>query len=238
MGTVWTPSYLEGFSVTLDFYDIEIQDAIISVSAQNIADNCVDATGGPDANFCDAVDRDPTTNDIELVRSGFLNASAFNTSGVDVEMRYNFALESFSLPGELRLSLFVNKLLELERFEFQDRPDEINVEVGEVGDPELQARMSATYNLDDFSVTWQARYIDRVVTYDVSPGGGSPEDLESGYVPSVTTHDLSFNYIVNNNLRVYAGLRNVFDKLPVGWTNNPLYDLIGRRAYAGVTVNF
>ncbi|PCH97207.1 MAG: TonB-dependent receptor [Gammaproteobacteria bacterium] len=238
VGTVWTPSYLEGFSVTLDFYDIEIQDAIISVSAQNIADNCVDATGGPDANFCDAVDRDPTTNDIELVRSGFLNASAFNTSGVDVEMRYNFALESFSLPGELRLSLFVNKLLELERFEFQDRPDEINVEVGEVGDPELQARMSATYNLDDFSVTWQARYIDRVVTYDVSPGGGSPEDLESGYVPSVTTHDLSFNYIVNNNLRVYAGLRNVFDKLPVGWTNNPLYDLIGRRAYAGVTVNF
>ena len=132
----------------------------------------------------------------------------------------------------------MNKLLELEQFEFQDRPDEIDVEVGETGDPEWQARMSATYSLDDLSVTWQARYIDRVVTYDVSPGGGSPEDLAQGYIPSVTTHDLSFNYIVSENVKVNAGLRNIFDKLPKGWTNNAMYDLVGRRAYAGVTVNF
>ncbi|KGJ93152.1 TonB-dependent receptor plug domain-containing protein [Colwellia psychrerythraea] len=238
VGTVWTPSYLEGFSVTLDFYDIEIEDAIIEVDSQDIADNCVDATGGPDAVYCAAIDRDPTTKDIDLVRSGFLNASAYNTSGIDVEMRYNFALDSFGAPGELHLSLFVNKLLELEQFEFQDRPDEINVEVGETGDPEWQARMSATYSIDDLSVTWQSRYIDRVVTYDVSPGGGSPEDLEQGYIPSVTTHDLSFNYIVSENVKVNAGLRNIFDKLPKGWTNDAMYDLVGRRAYAGVTVNF
>ena len=238
IGTVWTPNYIEGFSVTLDFYDIEIEDAIIEVKSQDIADNCVDATGSPDAVYCGAVDRDPLSHDITLVRSGFLNASAYNTSGIDVEMRYNLGLESLGAPGELRLSLFVNRLLELEQFEFQDRPDEINVELGEVGDPEWQARMSATYSLDDLSVTWQTRYIDRVVTYDVSPGGGSPEDLELGYIPSVTTHDLSFNYIVNDHLKVNAGLRNIFDKLPAGWTNNPMYDLIGRRAYAGVTVNF
>ncbi|AAZ26620.1 TonB-dependent receptor plug domain-containing protein [Colwellia psychrerythraea] len=238
IGTVWTPSYLENFSITLDFYDIEIKDAIIEVESQDIADNCVDATGGPDAVYCGAVDRSATTYDIDLVRSGFLNASAYNTSGIDVEMRYNFALDSLGVPGELYLKLFVNKLLELEQFEFQDRPDEINVEVGETGDPELQASFSATYNLDDLSVTWQSRYIDRVVTYDVSPGGGSPEDLEQGYIPSVTTHDLSFNYIVSENVKVNAGLRNIFDKLPKGWTNDPLYDLVGRRAYAGVTVNF
>lgn len=122
--------------------------------------------------------------------------------------------------------------------QFQDRPDEIDVELGETGDPEWQARMSATYSLDDLSVTWQTRYIDRVVTYDVSPGGGSPEDLENGYIPSVTTHDLSFNYIINDYVKVNAGLRNIFDKLPKGWTNNAQYDHVGRRAYAGVTVNF
>ncbi|MCP4326231.1 MAG: TonB-dependent receptor, partial [Alteromonadales bacterium] len=238
VGTVWTPSFLEDFSVTLDFYDIEIEDAIISVSAQNIADNCVDATGGPDTVYCGAVDRDPTSHDIELVRSGFINASAYNTTGIDVEVRYNLGLDAVSMPGDLRLSLFVNRLLELEQFEFQDRPDEINVELGEVGDPEWQARMSATYQLDDLSVTWQSRYIDRVVTYDVSPGGGSPEDLENGYVPSVTTHDLSFNYVISENVKINAGLRNVFDKLPKGWTKNPMYDHVGRRAYAGIKVNF
>ena len=237
VGTVWTPSYLENFSVTLDFYDIEIEDAIIEVAAQDIADNCVDATGSPDAAYCSAIDRN-TSNDISLVRSGFLNASAYNTSGIDVDMRYQFGLDSFELPGEVKLRLFVNKLLELERFEFQDRPDEINDEKGEVGDPEWQMSMSATYILDDLSVTWQSRYIDRVVDYDVSVGGGSPEDLEYGYVSSVTTHDVSFNYIVNDHLKVNGGIRNVLDKLPQGWTNNALYDLVGRRAYAGITVNF
>ena len=237
LGTVWTPSYLENFSVTLDFYDIEIEDAIIEVASQDIADNCVDATGGPDAAYCSQIDRNES-NDISLVRSGFLNASAYNTAGLDVEMRYQFGLEGFELPGDVNLSLFVNKLLELERFEFQDRPDEINDEKGEVGDPEWQARISATYTLDDLSVTWQSRYIDRSVTYDVSPGGGSPEDLENGYVSSMTTHDLSFNYIVNDHLKINGGIRNLLDKLPQGWTNNPLYDLVGRRAYAGITVNF
>jgi outer membrane receptor protein involved in Fe transport len=237
VGTVWTPSYLENFSVTLDFYDIEIEDAIIEVAAQDIADNCVDATGSPDAAYCSAIDRNES-NDISLVRSGFLNASAYNTSGIDVDMRYQFGLDSFELPGEVKLRLFVNKLLELERFEFQDRPDEINDEKGEVGDPEWQMSMSATYSLDDLSVTWQSRYIDRVVDYDVSVGGGSPEDLEYGYVSSVTTHDVSFNYIVNDHLKVNGGIRNVLDKLPQGWTNNALYDLVGRRAYAGITVNF
>ena len=237
VGTVWTPSYLENFSVTLDFYDIEIEDAIIKVDAQDIADNCVDATGGPDAVYCAAIDRN-SSNDIELVRSGFLNASAYNTQGVDLEVRYGMDLTDFDLPGEVKLSLFVNKLIELERFEFQDRPDEINVEVGEVGDPEWQARMSATYSLDDLSVTWQSRFIDRVVTYDVSPGGDIAEDQQHGYVPSMVTHDLSFNYIVNENLKLNAGMRNIFDKLPKGWTNNAMYDLVGRRAYAGVTVSF
>jgi outer membrane receptor protein involved in Fe transport len=238
VGAVWSPEYIDGFSVTLDYYDIEIEDAIISVAAQDIADNCVDATGGPDATYCAAVDRDPTSNDIDLVRSGFLNASSYNASGVDLDMRYSLGLESLNAPGDLHFNLFVSKLLKLERFEFQDRPDEINVELGEVGDPEWQARMSATYSLDDLSVTWQARYIDRVVTYDVSPSGGSPEDLEQGYIPSVTTHDLSFNYIVNDHLKFNAGLRNIFDKLPKGWTNNPQYDHVGRRAFAGVTVKF
>ena len=65
IGTVWTPEYIEGFSVTLDFYDIEIEDAIVSVASQNVADNCVDATGGPDELYCSAVDRNPTTHDID-----------------------------------------------------------------------------------------------------------------------------------------------------------------------------
>ncbi len=237
VGIVWTPAFVEGLSMTLDYYDIEIEDAIISVAAQDIADNCVDATGSPDPTYCNAIDRNDA-GDISLVRSGFLNASAYNARGIDFDAQYRFGLEDYSLPGNVTVKFFASKLLELERFEFQDRPDEINVELGEVGDPEYQARMSASYGLDDLILSWTTRYIDRSVTYDVSPGGGSPEDLEHGYISSIVTHDLSFNYIINENVEINGGLRNLFDKLPQGYTADALYDLVGRRAYAGVKVSF
>ena len=238
VGFVWTPSFIENLSVTVDYYDIEITDAITFVAAQNVADNCVDATGGPDAGFCSQIDRDPITNDISLVRSGYLNAAALNTKGVEAQVRYSTDLSSFELPGEITTNLLVSKLLELEQFEFQDRPDEINVEDGEVGDPALQIRFGLDYEIDDLVVSWSTRYIDRSFTMDISPTGDTAEDTSPAYIGSVTTHDVSFNYLVNDVVSVSAGIRNLTDKLAPGYTANAIYDLVGRRAFAGVNVKF
>lgn len=238
VGLVWVPTFTDNLSFTVDYYDIEIEDAILYVEPQNIADNCVDATGGPDVGYCSDVDRDPITKDITLVRSGYLNASAIYTRGLEFQANYKMDMSSFDLPGELSFNLLGNQLLELERFEFQDRPDEINDEKGELGDPELQLRFSVDYRIDDLKLSWGTRYIDRVVTYDVSPNGGSPEDLEPGWVPSLTTHDITASYRVSDNVFVNGGIRNLFDTLPPGYTNDALYDLVGRRAFVGMKVNF
>jgi outer membrane receptor protein involved in Fe transport len=237
VGVVWTPEFIENLSVTVDFYDIEIEDAITEVTAQDIADNCVDATGGPDAGFCAQIDRGADF-DIDLVRSGFINASAINTAGVEFQIRYTTELTEFDLPGEIRLNLQGNKVNELEVFEFQDRPDEINVEVGELGDPEYQFRTIVDYRIDEWNFNYTSRYIDRVATFDVSPGGGSPEDTDPGFVGSIWTHDFSVEYMYSENVDMYVGLRNAFNKLPPGYTFDPLYDLLGRRVTAGVTVRF
>ncbi len=243
-GIIWTPNFIEGFSLTVDYYDIEIEDAIIEVAAQDIADNCVDATGGIDAGFCSQVDRDPNTFDIELVRSGFLNAAAFNTRGVEIQARYATDLQMFDLPGEVTFNFLGNKLIELERFEFQTRPDEINVEKGEIGDPDFQIRLSAEYVLDDLSVRWLTRLSDRQATYDVSPGGGSPEDLSPAFVGTIATHDLSASYTISDNVIVGLGIRNVFDKLPPAFITSDgdgdesIYDVVGRRIYGNVKVSF
>jgi iron complex outermembrane receptor protein len=238
VGLVWMPTFVDNLSFTVDYYDIDIEDAILFVDAQDIADNCVDATGGPDVGYCSQVDRDSASNNIDLIRSGYLNASAIYTKGLEFQANYKMDMSSFDLPGELSFGLLGNKLIELERFEFQDRPDEINDEKGEIGDPELQFRITIDYRIDDLQLSWATRYIDRVVTYDVSPNGGSPEDLSPGWVPSLTTHDLTASYRVNDNLFVNGGIRNVFDALPPGYTNDALYDLVGRRAFVGMKVNF
>lgn len=237
VGVVWTPAFVENLSVTLDWYEIEIEDAITDVSAQNIIDNCVDATGGLDIGFCSQVDRNEN-NDIELVRSGFINAAALNTSGLELQARYKTDLSAFDLPGELRFNLAGNKLIRLDRFEFQDRPDEINVEKGEVGDPEYQFRFSVDYKIDDWNFNYSNRFIDRVATFDVSPGGGSPEDLDPAFVGTIWTHDFNIDYTVTENVEVRFGLRNAFNKVPPGYTFNPNYDLVGRRVNAAVVVRF
>jgi len=237
IGIVWEPTFVENLSVTLDWYDIEITDAITAVEAQDIVDNCVDATGGPDSGFCSQVDRNENF-DVELVRSGFINASAINTSGLEMQIRYSTDLSAYDLPGEIRINVQANRVNELEEFAFQDRPDEIDVEVGEEGDPQLQFRTIIEYRLDDWNFNYSSRFIDRSALFDVSPGGGSEEDNAISYIGSMWTHDVAVNYYFNDNLEVYAGLRNMFNKVPPGYTVDPLYDLVGRRVNAGVIYRF
>jgi len=240
-GVVYTPDFLENVSLTVDYYDIEITDAILSVEAQTIIDNCVDGSSLDD-NFCSSVDRDPETNNIELVRSGYINASAFTTSGIDFELTHS-ASNVFGLDGTLRTSLMGNYLKELRFFEFQNKPEEVNYEAGELGDPELQARLSLDYALGDWAFSWRARYIDRQARIDLSPTGDIPEDLSPAYVGSMTYHDISTTYYANENVAFNVGIRNLMDKQPPAYItgqggNQSIYDAIGRRAYAGVKVTF
>ncbi|RUO61900.1 TonB-dependent receptor domain-containing protein [Pseudidiomarina insulisalsae] len=238
LGMVYTPSYIENFSVTVDLYDIEISDAITFIQAQTVVNNCVDAVGGPSDTFCDQVSRDPSTNDITLVESGYLNASGLNTRGVEVDINYWTDLARFDLPGRLQTNLFINHLLELEFFEFQTQPDLNNDERGEVGDPEWQARFSLTYRLDDLRANWSARYIDRSALFDVTERLEAYENVSPNYVGSIVTHDLSADYHISDNFSINAGIRNVFDQTPPGYVGNPLYDLVGRRFFAGIKYMF
>jgi outer membrane receptor protein involved in Fe transport len=241
-GFVWHPTFAEGLSMTVDYYDIEINDAILFVDPQDILDNCVGAATGLDAGFCSQISRNASTNDVDLVESGFLNASALTTSGYDVNLDYRgIELGRLGLPGTLDLNVFFNFLTELDRFEFQTLPDEVNVEDGEIGDPDFQYRFTAAYRLNDLGVTWTTRFVERSFLLDLSPeaqGGDIEEDSNIPFVSSQTTHDISANYLFNDKFSIYGGIRNVFDQVPPGYVNNPLYDIVGRRAFFGVRAKF
>ena len=241
-GFVWQPRFAEGLSLSVDYYDIEISDAILFVNPQDILDNCVGSSDGLDAGFCSQITRNAATNDVDLVESGFLNASALTTNGYDINLDYrNIELGRLGLPGSIDFNIFFNFLTQLDRFEFQALPEEVNVEDGEIGDPDFQYRMNATYRLNNFNVTWTTRFVDRSFLLDLSPedqGGDTEEDNDISFVSSQTTHDISANYAINDTFSVYGGIRNVFDQTPPGFVNNPLYDIVGRRAFFGVTGNF
>ena len=107
-----------------------------------------------------------------------------------------------------------------------------------MGDPSYQFRTIVDYRIDQWSVNYTSRFIDRSALFDVSPGGDTTEDTDISFVGSIWTHDVSVNYDLDDNMELFLGVRNVFNKVPPGYTFNPLYDLVGRRVNAGVTVRF
>jgi iron complex outermembrane receptor protein len=238
LGVVWTPSSIEGFTATLDMYNIEIDDAITFIAPQSVINNCVDSEGAPSATYCSQVTRDPATNQLTAVESGYLNAAALETRGIELDLRYRTDLQALDLPGELSSSLFINHLDSFVFYSFQDQPDLDDREEGEVGDPEWQFRLTNTYRLDNTSVSWNVRYIDRSALYNVTPRLEAYENVSPNEVGSIFTHDLSARYFVNEKFTVDFGVRNVFDKTPPGYVGNALYDLVGRRAYAGLNYRF
>lgn len=237
-GIVWTPNFIEGFTATLDVYNIEINDAIVSIGAQTIIDNCVDSSGGLSSDFCPQVTRDAETNQLTAVTSGYVNAASLETRGVELDLNYRTDFSRWNLPGTLSSSLFVNYLDRYVSYEFQDQPELDNVSDGQIGDPSWQFRFTNNYRLDNWSVNWTTRYIDRSALFNVTPRLESYENIGPAYVGSMTTHDLSGTYYFGANLTVNAGVRNIFDKTPPGYVSNPLYDLVGRRIFAGVTYSF
>ena len=93
-GFVWTPAFLDGLTVSVDYFDITVDDAIEEgVEAQIILDTCLD-TGNP--TFCDLIIRSPSGS----LASGFgpefgfvntnLNIGAIETEGFDVQVGYSF----------------------------------------------------------------------------------------------------------------------------------------------------
>lgn len=239
-GLVYQPTWAQGLSLTIDYYDIEIVDAIVEVAAQDIVENCVDKSGGPDATFCSLYTRDPTTQDINFVRSTFVNASKLETQGVDVELRYAHAL----LGGNFTGSFVGTYLKKLNEFVFQDRPDEINVERGEIGDPIHAYRAALTYEYGPLAFGWTGTYVGSVKRYAV--GEDICEDISPCDVDSSTIHDLNVRYhlpVKNMEMEVYAGVNNVLDEAPpyglLGVeVDEAIYDALGRRYFIGLRSTF
>lgn len=251
LGVVYQPTWAPGLSMSVDYYDIEISDAIVLVEAQDIIDNCVDAAGGPDDDFCSQLARDPITHDITFVRSTYVNASKLETQGVDVELRYSKNLSEWTgdsalawLNGNLTGSLVGTYLKQLNRFEFQDRPNEVNIERGEVGDPIHAYRATLGYRTERFAVGWEMTYVGSVKRYNV--GVDICEDTSPCDVDSSTIHDINARYFLplrSIDVELYAGINNVLDAEPpygilgLG-QDQAIYDSLGRRYFIGARSSF
>lgn len=248
LGAIIQPRWIKNFAVTVDYYNIQIEDAIAFIDPQAILNNCVDASGAPDPAFCGLQTRDPVTFDVTFIASTFVNASLLTTKGWDIQIEYAFDIADVlgdvdpffaELDARLALSVIANYTESLRFFAFQSDPTDENIEEGEAGDPEFSFITNAVYDQGPFRFVWRGRYEGEVSRF--AQGAGSPEDIDPAYIEAVWYHDFVLTYrleeLTGYQSEIYFGVNNAFDEeLPLGLTGNgtsSAYDLLGRTVFLG-----
>jgi outer membrane receptor protein involved in Fe transport len=247
-GFVVTPTSLRGFSASVDWYKLDINDAIDKPTPQQI----VNAAFAGDPQYQALVKLDPAGNIVE-VDQYFINFAKQFIQGVDVETSYHTAVKLLGAgPEDLALRLYFSDLITnatLTQFGTYDQW------AGQVGPPRSLPKQKytadLTYHNGPFAFFAQGRYISSgildhtLVQSSVAIPG--VQTINNNHVGGIFYLDLNLAYTVPvpGNLQIYGGVQNVLDRAPpttavaFGRTgavslNPQLYDTLGRRYYLGV----
>ncbi|NDW16324.1 TonB-dependent receptor [Alteromonas genovensis] len=244
IGTVWMPAgeldgLFDGLVFTLDYYNIQIDGLIDSLTGFDIASNCVDA---PTINnqFCDAVDRNATNGSISNFRSGFINLAAVETSGIDFRVDYGFDLAELT-DTDSRLNFTLNGTNFLKNDEVRDvsAPDEVTDVLGTFSRPEWIVNMNVDYLIGDFVIGWQGRYessqlLPGLENQDIE---NNPDFVSITSTGSALVHDFSVSYTFDDSLEVYGGVNNAFEEDPYLGTLSRPAGPRGRFFFLGLNYN-
>lgn len=238
LGFIYNPSFIENLSVSVDAWDITIDDVISSVTGQQTADRCVDGQSTSNE-FCNRLTRDAVTREIVFVRAVSQNLQKLEASGIDVEFGYR--MELFGNPFKARV---VTTFLDKNRsFPFQNEPATFVENRGVIGDPKWLGNINLDYSIGKFDLSWETRYVDDQKRVTQESFRANPNQQSPIYTGDAIYTDLQLNYNFMEGLKGYIGIDNVFaEPLPVGLfgdTNGgAIFDNLGRQYYGGVTYKF
>ncbi|WP_265587223.1 TonB-dependent receptor domain-containing protein [Sphingomicrobium arenosum] len=240
LGVVLDPVSLPGFTATIDYYNITIDDAIVSLSANNIGTLCARALSTADQ-FCQRITRDPTNGVVARIEAPTANVANEKREGIDWSLGYTFDQDAFGGVGVALRHIgnytFVNEFTPLEGADVIDCNGKFGENCTGLGDF-ISPKWATTTSVDlDFgSLGWfnQFQLIGNSTNTDA---GAFVQDTGT-----VFYWDTAFTYDLTDRIGFTAGVRNLLDRdPPLLGSNGPdantdpsLYDVFGRTYYAGV----
>lgn len=175
VGVVVQPSFLPGFAAAIDYFDIQIDGAIGSVTAETIVNRCFQGN----QTFCGAITRAGTQ--ISQVSVSPFNFAVQKSRGVDLEASYRFDLG----PGSMALRAVGTYYIE----NFEDNGIDVPTDTaGSITLPEFIYRATATYTADPWTI-------------QVTGRGVSESTYDNAFVECTTACPVSTiaNRTINNN---------------------------------------
>ncbi|TPE63728.1 TonB-dependent receptor [Sandaracinobacter neustonicus] len=229
-GVVLTPSFLPGFNLSVDYYNIRIKDVITTLSAQQIVNSCyTDNNNGA----CAQITRN-TSGAISEINASYINVASFQTKGVDIEAAYRTSLGG----GQLQVRALANYVDKLKSGHIDGAGYAGSQAVFLV--PNWRGTLSTTYESAHFGGDIRFRYVD-------SSGYAPPTVLagqgDSVGISSRTYVDIGLRAYVpfgdGKRFTLFGNVQNLFDRdPPVAAVSSPYYDLIGRYFTIGARASF
>ena len=212
IGAVITPESVPGLTLTVDYFDITVEDGIGTVSAKTALDKCI-STGT--AQYCGLINRQAGTGSLWLsggyISQQLTNIAEESTSGLDIIFDYSFETSygPVALQGVTTM---------LDAFDIIEIPGSSAVtcagnwggSCGKNPMPEVSGKYKATLSTEwDTDVSVGLRYL------------GETTDLNSNKIDfDATTYiDVSLQHSPMDNLLVTFGINNLFDEEP-GYTSD------------------
>jgi outer membrane receptor protein involved in Fe transport len=257
-GFVWTSKFdspwISGLTASIDYYDINVEDAIGVITAQVGLSRCFNSDGqsnptyDPSNFFCQLTTRN-VSGGIETQRQPTLNLAAYEVAGIDFQVDWDLDLGELGLSnaGQLSFNLVLSNLLDYKIQNLGDAPfldyagtiGNAQIDSGAIGFPEWKASLTAGYHVGPFGMSaayrWYASMTNAADVGVTTPG--QPGVDAADYL------DLSATWDFDQGTVLRAGVQNVFDAEPPAWTGNgatdlALYDLLQRRFYVGLKHRF
>ncbi|WP_440568298.1 TonB-dependent receptor domain-containing protein [Stenotrophomonas sp. STK17_22] len=250
LGLVWSPSFVQGLNVTLDWWQIKIEDAITRPAIQDIMDRCYGGTAQEQAANCGLITRDPNYGStsqrytITNVNMPLQNLASYKVEGWDLGILYKLPETSI---GQFTITLDGTYLSKWDTKSTQDAPIE-----GRQGryldqDPywRIRSNLYVDWSYGDFGVNYGIRYKSGMTEPCPFDPVKEPETFAycsdgakgTNHIGATTYHDIQFRYNTPWKGTIMVGLNNAWDKSPpVSYYTSynmfdPQYDLPGRYMY-------
>jgi iron complex outermembrane recepter protein len=252
-GAVWTPTFLPGFSALVDYYSIQIDDAIGSPTPLQLMDSCYLVLQDANSPLCRKITRNSAGLVVKFDQRD-TNLTLLKTTGIDFTMQYSAAMPE-GLPGD-RINISFNGGVVNSFIRVLFPADNVFDCAGYFGGgacsdagtgiraiPGFRSNLNVAWTDGPLTVRGAWRYTgetNSLIGKNPPPGWKgvwTPNNNLVQHIAGWDYFDLGASYSVNDNLRISATVNNLFNKLPpiLGSAQqdaNTLpnqYDIVGRR---------
>jgi outer membrane receptor protein involved in Fe transport len=233
-GVVFSPEFLDGLQFSVDYYSIDLEGQIGTLSSQEIVNQCYLSSL---EQFCANI-TEGVNGVIESVDNSYFNLDRFKTSGYDLQASYGMPL----LGGDVSIRATTTYLKESTQI-FLTSGASLDT-AGQFLNPDWKSFWNLNYSKDKFGVTVDWRWYsggnidNRYIEGFAGVWGSNINDIGSVHYTGLNfTYDLS-GLLGSERSNAFLRIDNVFDKEAPFPFQNVFNDNFGRGFRGGVSFEF